>query len=163
MSSIITDSMVETRHKLIELIESLSFEVFHRKPASDRWSIAQICHHLVLVELATIKAVKWGLKEKEEINAERKNIIHILDRSQKFPAPKVVEPSNEPFEIQEIITMLQDSRKKLTELLDTIESPTILKERAVIHPAFGHLPLNQWVEAVPLHEQRHMEQIRELL
>ncbi|WP_010094083.1 DinB family protein [Ornithinibacillus scapharcae] len=163
MSSIITSSMVETRNRLLELIEPLSFEVFHKKPASDRWSIAQICHHLVLVELATVKAVKWGLKEDEEMSTERKNIIHILDRSKKFSAPKVVIPSDEAFEVKEIISMLYKSRKELLELIDSIESPAMLKERAVIHPAFGQLPLDQWIEAAPLHEQRHIEQIREML
>lgn len=163
MSSIITDTMKETRNRLLKLIEPLSFEALHAKPASDRWSIAQICHHLVLVELATIKAVKWGLKEEEDISVERKDIIHMLDRSKKLQAPMVVFPSDEAFDVKEIVTMLHDSRKKLNELLDSVESPSLLRERAVIHPAFGHLPLDQWIEAVPLHEQRHMEQIRELL
>ncbi|WP_026906717.1 DinB family protein [Paucisalibacillus globulus] len=163
MSSIITKSFEETREELVELVRGLSDEAFNAKPSEDRWSIGQIYHHLALVELATVKAVQWGVKEDKDTKTEQKNISPMLNRKKKFPAPKVVEPGGGPFEVKEIVEMLNNSRKKLLATVNSLEDSSSLYEKSVVHPAFGLLPLNQWVEAVPLHEQRHMEQIKEIM
>lgn len=74
-----------------------------------------------------------------------------------------VEPDTEPFEVQQIISLLNDSRKKLmTLLLGAINDTSILAEKSVNHPALGELPLDQWIEQIYLHEQRHLEQIKEI-
>lgn len=52
--------------------------------------------------------------------------------------------------------------KKLITFLDTIEDKSILSEKSVKHPALGELPLDQWIEQIYLHEQRHIEQIKEI-
>lgn len=39
---------------------------------------------------------------------------------------------------------------------------SILAKKSVMHPALGELPLDQWIEQIYLHEQRHIEQINEL-
>ena len=86
----------------------------------------------------------------------------LLDRTKKFKAPKIVEPDVEPFEVQQIIDLLNESRKKLMTFLSTIEDKSILAEKSVKHPALGELPLDQWIEQIYLHEQRHIEQINEI-
>lgn len=162
MSSLISERMHETRQNLIKEVLDLSYDQFNAKPEKVRWSIAEICHHLVLVELATIKAIRWGLQQKENTEAERKNIHLILDQTRKRLAPKIVEPLEEPFEVQQIIHLLNDSRQKLFQMVLSIKDPSILKKKALDHPAFGTLPLDQWIELVPLHEQRHIKQIKDL-
>ena len=52
--------------------------------------------------------------------------------------------------------------KKLLKTILSIEDPSVLKKKSVDHPAFGALPLDQWIELVPLHEQRHIKQIEEI-
>ncbi|ETI68380.1 DinB family protein [Neobacillus vireti] len=163
MNNLVNDNLFETRNNLVKVITLLSDAQFNRKPDTDMWSIAQVCHHLVLVEEASIKAIVWGLKESDRTQKERKNVHHIiLDRTKKFKAPKIVEPSAEPFEVQQIIDLLNASRKKLMTFLSTIEDQSILAEKSVGHPALGELPLDQWIEQIYLHEQRHIEQIKEI-
>ena len=162
MSNLVNDNLYETRNNLVKEITSLSYSQFNDRPGMNKWSIAQVCHHLVLVEQATIKAIAWGLKEIDNTQTERKNVQLILDRTKKFKAPKIVEPDVEPFEVQSIIDLLNDSRKKLMTFLSTIEDKSILAEKSVKHPAFGELPLDQWIEQIYLHEQRHIEQIKEI-
>ncbi|MEC2075593.1 PadR family transcriptional regulator, partial [Metabacillus fastidiosus] len=55
-----------------------------------------------------------------------------------------------------------NSRKKLITFLSTIEDKAILEEKSMKHPALGELPLDQWIEQIYLHEQRHIEQIKEI-
>jgi hypothetical protein len=132
------------------------------RPDTKTWSIAQVCHHLFLVEQATIKAIAWGLKGTDHSQKERKNVQLILDRTKKKQAPPIVEPTLEPLKVQQIMDMLSDSRKKLMDFLSTIEDQSLLVEKSFNHPAFGELPLDQWIEMIYLHEQRHIEQIKEI-
>ncbi|WP_409274621.1 DinB family protein [Neobacillus sp. SCS-31] len=162
MSNLVNDKLNETRSNLVKEITSLSYTQFNSRIGTDMWSIAQVCHHLVLVEQATIKAIAWGLKQVDDTRTERKNVHLMLDRTKKFQAPEIVEPGTEPFEVQSMVDLLNDSREKLLGFLSTIEDKSILAEKSFKHPALGELPLDQWIEQIYLHEQRHMEQIKEL-
>ncbi|MFJ8259150.1 DinB family protein [Peribacillus asahii] len=162
MSKSVNDNLYETRNNLVKEITSLSYDQFNMRPGMNKWSIAQVCHHLVLVEKASTKAIIWGLEEIDSTQKERKKIHLILDRKKKIKAPKIVEPDVEPFEVQQIIDLLSDSRKELLTFLSTVEDKSILAKKSVKHPAFGELPLDQWIEMIYLHEQRHIEQIKEI-
>ena len=74
MSNLVNDNLYETRNNLVKEITSLSNTQFNSSPGMNKWSIAQVCHHLVLVEQATIKAIAWGLKEIDNTQKERKNV-----------------------------------------------------------------------------------------
>lgn len=163
MNKFVDDNLHETRNNLVKEITLLSDAQFNSMPSMNKWSIAQVCHHLVLVEEASIKAIAWGLKETDSVPKERKNVHNImLNRTKKIKAPKIVEPDVKPFEVQQIIGLLNQSRKKLLTFLSTIEDKSILAKKSVMHPALGELPLDQWIEQIYLHEQRHIEQINEL-
>lgn len=163
MNQYVNDSLYETRNNLVKEITLLSDAQLNSKPDLNTWSIAQVCHHLVLVEEASLKVIAWGIKKGDYIQQERKEItLLVLDRTKKLIAPKIVEPSLEPFEVQQIIDLFNDSRKKLMTFLSTIEDTSILSKKSVQHPALGELPLDQWLEQIYLHEQRHTEQIKEI-
>ncbi|MCG3087448.1 DinB family protein [Sporosarcina cyprini] len=162
MKKLVIDHLDETRNNLMKELAYVSDDEFNSKPDLNSWSIAQVCHHLVLVEAATIKAVAWGIKEDEKTPREPRKIDLIFDRTRKIQAPKIVEPNIEPFTVQQIIDLLNSSREKLVAFLSGIEDESILTKTAVKHPAFGELPLNQWIELIYLHEQRHIEQIKEI-
>ena len=163
MSNLVNDNLYETRNNLVKEITSLSYSQINGRPGMNMWSIAQVCHHLVLVEQATIKAIAWGLKKVDNTQTERKNVHLMLDRTKKVKSSEIVEPDVEPFEVQSIIDLLNDSRKKFLTFLSAIEDKSILSEKSFKHPALGELPLDQWIEQIYLHEQRHTEQIKEII
>ena len=162
MNSLINDHLCETRNNLVEEIKLLSDAQFNAKPDTNSWSIAQVCHHLSLTEEKFVNVIAWGLKQEDSKQTERKNVHLILDRTTKVPAPEFLEPANDVFTIQQIIELLDDSREKLTTFLDKVEDPSILAEKSFKHRLLGELPLDQWVELVYIHEQRHIEQIKEI-
>ncbi|WP_313432996.1 DinB family protein [Siminovitchia terrae] len=163
MNKLANNHLHETRNNLIKEISVLGDAQFNSKPDPNSWSIAQVCHHLVLVEEASIKAISWGLQDSASTQKERKNVHSILlNRTKKLKAPKIVEPDVKPFEIQQIIDLLSESRKKLMTFLSTIEDESLLAKKSMKHPAIGDLPLDQWIEQIYVHEQRHIEQIKEL-
>ena len=162
MSKLENDNLFETRNRLVNEITSLSYDEFNSRPDINQWSIAQVCHHLILVEILFAKAIAFGLKKINGNKTEPKKIHHILDRSKKIEAPEMVKPDVELFEVQQIVELFNDSRNKFLAVLSSIEDKSILAEKSVEHPFFGELPLNQWIELLYLHEQRHIEQIKEI-
>jgi DinB superfamily len=163
MNQSVYDNLNKTRSDLVKEITDLTDGQFICKSDREMWSIAQVCHHLILVEEASLKAIAWGLSEVENSPTEQKKIdLILLDRTKKFKAPKIVEPGVEPFEVQQMIDLLKESRYKLMTFLNGIEDTSILMERSVKHPALGELLLAQWIEQIYLHEQRHIQQIIEL-
>lgn len=154
--------LLATRERLLNEISSLTDDEFNRTMDSNKWSIAQICHHLMKTETLFSKAILFGVNQRILSKTERKPIQIVSDMSIKYQAPKVSEPGSGPFQVAEIIQLLSDSRNKLIDVLDKIDDPSILKELAVNNPRFGDLPLDQWIELLYLHEQRHIEQIKDL-
>lgn len=89
MNKLINDNLYETRNNLVKEITLLSDDQFNSKPDMKKWSIAQVCHHLVLVEEASIKAIAWGLKEIDSTQKERKNVhLILLDRTKRLKLQK---------------------------------------------------------------------------
>ncbi|MBG9453736.1 PadR family transcriptional regulator [Lysinibacillus sphaericus] len=162
MSQLINDQLCETRNNLVEEIKLLSDIQFNTKPDANSWSIAQVCHHLILTDASFVRLIAWALKQEDSKQVERKNIQLVADRTKKIPAPEFVVPAEDFFTVQQIIELLEESRKKFTTFLDTIEDPSLLAEKSFKHPFLGDLPLDQWVELVSIHEQRHIEQIKEI-
>ncbi|MGE7635394.1 DinB family protein [Bacillus paramycoides] len=161
MSLLESHNLLETRDRLISEISLLSYDEFNRSPERNKWSVAQICHHLILAEKLFTKAIVLGLRNIDN-KTEHKNINLVLDRTKKLEAPEMVKPTSEPIEVQQIIDMLNDSRNKLLAVLSTVKDKSLLAEKSAKHPVFGELSLDQWIELLYLHEQRHIEQIKEI-
>lgn len=80
MSNLVKEELHETRNNLVKEIISLNKTQLNESPGTNQWSIAQVCHHLVLVEQVTIKAIELGLKQPEHTETERKKVQLMLDR-----------------------------------------------------------------------------------
>lgn len=155
-------SLEETRQRLIDEISLLSSNQLNVRPDSDTWSIAQICQHIALTEKSFAKAIRYGLKQADNPNSELKPIHVLSDRSRKIKAPEIVIPNDERLDLQEILDLLSESRNFFLETIGNVSDTTALTKKTVIHPLFGDLPLQQWAELAPLHEDRHVDQIKEI-
>lgn len=155
------ENLFFTRVQLVNEISNISDEVFNRKLETNKWSIAEICHHLLKTETLFTKAILFGLEQNKRAKAVRKPIEDVLDRSKFISAPKISEPGTGPFYVLQLIQQLNDSRIDLLGVLNKIDDKSILEEIAVKHPVFEDLSLDQWVELLYLHEQRHIQQIKD--
>lgn len=151
-----------TRQRLLEQVLPLSFEELNQKPDSNTWSIAQVCEHIALAETSFAKAIRYGLKQEDNPYNHPKPIHVLSDRSQKVKAPDIVAPGEKPLELQEILDLLSNSRTLFLQVLEQVDDPSVLTKKTVPHPLFGDLPLHQWTELIYLHEDRHIEQIKEI-
>ncbi|MGN7358108.1 DinB family protein [Paenibacillus sp. SAF-054] len=158
----INHNLKETRDELLGTLQGLNRNQLNIKEDSDRWSIGQICQHLIKTEELFVVAIRKGLKSKEDSSIKEISLEFLLDRSKKITAPDIAKPTDEIIEYNEIIEKLKNSREKLYELLNTIEDPSVLSRRHYIHPVFKEMLLIDWVRTLYLHEQRHVKQINEI-
>jgi len=159
----IYQKLTETREELLGIINKVSRDQLNFRKDSDSWSINQIYQHLITTEELYVVAIRRGLKSQEESSLERRQLDFLLDRSKKIMAPEIARPTNEQLEPQEIIGKLSNSRAKLFELLDSIEDPSVLSRKSFVHPVFKEMLLVEWVEFIYFHEQRHMQQMNEII
>ncbi|MFJ7941959.1 DinB family protein [Peribacillus sp. NPDC096622] len=156
------DLLLESSEQLIEEVKELDYEKINDKPTMDKWSISQICHHLYLSENLFTKAIENGLKDKDHESVVHKPIHLVSDRTKKFESPEIAKPSEEPLSVETILIFLTQSRENLLNILRSIDDKSILSKKTANHPAFGELSLEQWIELLYLHEQRHIEQIKDI-
>lgn len=159
----IKQKLKETRDELFGILTGLSGDQLNQQKDLNSWSISQVCQHLFKTEELYVVAIKKGLKSKEDSFIENKSVEFLLDRSQRLEAPDIAKPTDEFLEYEEIIEKLNNSRQKLLELLNTVEDESVLSRRHFIHPVFKEMLLIEWVKSLYLHEQRHINQINEII
>ncbi|WP_423800519.1 DinB family protein [Neobacillus sp. SAB-20_R2A] len=160
---VLRERLAEARSQLINEIQNLGFDGFNKSPGESSWSVAQVCHHLYLAEKSFTSGLIYGMKSEKSQKADAKPLqLYLLDRTKKIDAPSIVAPSMGPFELQQILNLLEESRANLLTVMDGVKDKTVLTEKSAKHPLFGYLPLYQWIENVYLHDQRHIEQIKEI-
>ncbi|TVX82681.1 DinB family protein [Peribacillus simplex] len=162
MNYIEYDLLFESRNQLIEEITELDEKMLHHRPAPEVWSIAQICHHLYLTEQVFTEAIANGIRERDFNNIIQKNIYLVTNRTKKFVSPDIVSPSSIPFQLSGLMDFLAESRDRLLQVLYDMGSDILLNRKKAKHPLFGDLSLDQWIELLSLHEQRHIKQIQEI-
>jgi len=159
----INQKLKETRNELLGILNRLNKDQINQRKDSYSWSIGQIGQHLFKTEEIYVVAIKRGLKSSESSNTESKPLDFLLDRSKKLVAPDIVKPTEDIFEVEEVIEKLNQSRQKLEETLSTLEVPSELSRRHFVHPVFKEMLLIDWVRSLYLHEQRHIRQIEEII
>ncbi|TPG69846.1 DinB family protein [Brevibacillus laterosporus] len=150
----------EVRAELVKAVEGLSDTDINQVALEEVWTIGQVLEHLYLVEWAVAQNAKRVLAN-EDVITEPKPISLTLDRSKKLQAPAPYEPTTEPKHVEELLQKLEAARTSLLAVFEGAEISQRAK-KAFPHPVFGLLDMNQWLEFVGLHEQRHLEQIKEI-
>ncbi|AJD90198.1 hypothetical protein JMA_08810 [Jeotgalibacillus malaysiensis] len=151
-------NMLETRHELIALVQSLNEEELNTPAPSGGWTVAQVVEHLAVAEVNFLKLVDHAIRQRKIGRADTKDFSIVRDRSVKMKAQH--EPSAIRRDHEECLTMLQQSRKK-TELFITEHKD--IEQYIVSHPRFGDIPATSVFTLIAEHENRHIDQIKEIL
>lgn len=166
----IFDHIDAARARLLGAVEGLSEEQQHFRPAPDRWSVAQLCEHLSIVEGNVVGLLGKLLGKSEESGASRDDgapfapvsIEEFVERSRdvKYDAPERIRPADAP-SLSDSLAALDASRAALRALRPRIERADGHALRFP-HPIWGPLDLYQWLLFVGAHESRHLAQIEAL-
>lgn len=124
--------------RLVDTITPIDDSLFSRSPADNEWSVAEIVHHLCLVEERVIKELETELASPpRKIRFLRKLIPTsiVASRLLRVKAPRGVNPLNPPPRA-EVIANYDAARSRLKELCSTY-GQNRLKQVIFKHPFLG--------------------------
>ena len=150
--------------KLVDTITPIEDSRFSRSPGENEWSIAQIVHHLCLVEDRVIEELEKELANPpRRIGLLRKFIPTsiVASRLLRVKAPRGVNPLNPPAR-SEVIANYDAARSRLKELCST-HGRNRLRQVIFKHPFLGEIDGTATISFIGYHELRHYKQIREVI
>ena len=135
------------------------------RPEPDRWSPAEIVHHLVIVDRRINQRLKAMIEEARALPPESddSSIVatiaqRVATRDRRFKTSEASEPRDtDPSRIWDDLAVV---RRELEEIVTTGDGLALGKVFAP-HPALGPLCGYDWVAFVGAHAARHADQIRE--
>jgi len=163
----------QTRNGVIGATKGLSEAQRKFKPAPDRWSIAEIVEHIVVVQELVLGPIREQLAKSPVVTADRdyKQIDAVIvnqlpDRLQKFQAPEMLRPTGR-WEPSVALDRLVKNYARLSEYLDStpdlrqhqVDAPPL---KAVSKGAYDSMDGYQWVLGAAAHTERHTKQILEV-
>lgn len=166
----IYDDLDRTRARLLQTVEGLTGEQQAFRPAPDRWTVAQLCDHLAVVEANVLNLAGRVLAKAEGSGAARAaaapfapvSIDEFVEQTRgvRLNAPEAVRPGDSR-PLADSLAALRESRAALHALRPRLERADGHALRFP-HPAWGALNLYQWLLFVGAHEARHLAQIEAL-
>jgi hypothetical protein len=163
----VLEGLKADRAALRAAVDAVAPELRERKPAPDRWSVAEVLEHLAIVEerivglLATmIPAAPLAGRDDGAGAAPTIDRARLRNRTARVQAPDPIQPTG-TMTTEDAWQRLERSRARLLEVLDTAVGRD-LTAIGRAHPVLGQLDGYQWIAAVGGHEERHAAQIREL-
>ena len=158
----------QTRDDFLEAVESVTEAQWDFRPGPDRWSIGLIAEHLGLVEQGLFGRVERALAtdahpDGRSAVAGKDGLIETMlrDRGARRDAPERVVPTGD-VEREAALRIYRERRARSLAFAETTADP--LRAHTLDHhrPAFGTLDAYQWLLYIPLHNQRHIQQIEEI-
>src|SRR6266550_481378 len=158
------------RTALREAVELVPTDLRDQQPGPDRWSVAQVLQHLVIIEKRigmgmtkwVADAVAGGVGPEGETSSilNSLDLALIADRSRRRNAPEEVRPNGE-LDAASAWTALEQTRAALRAGVLPADG-LALGEVIQMHPVLGPINLYQWLLFVGSHEVRHTAQVREI-
>jgi DinB superfamily len=157
-----------SRQAFLEATSGLSEAQWNFKPAPDRWSIAECAEHIGVTEafvlkLITEQALKSAAEPEKRTEVQGKDtsiMVAAVDRSAKFKAPEVIQPTRRWATSGEITKNVLENRARTIEFISRTQED--LRDHFMDHPVFKTLDTYQWILLTSAHMRRHTAQILEV-
>lgn len=157
-------SLADTQTALLATLATVSDEQFLARPAEDKWSMAELVEHIILVDRSILKGIhKFGATPSAAPIVStlilEKIVDRVADRSRKVPAPKYFIPKGMFATKAEAVAGFKKHRASIDEFIQTTELP--LKLIGFPHQIFGVLNGVDWLVFMAGHCERHRLQMEE--
>lgn len=149
-----------------DMIEGLTPEQLAFQESPDRWSIAGIAEHIVITETFFESTIQEVLASEPMVHAadsgatDEQIVAAMADRTQKFQAPDIAQPTGKYTTADEILADFDARRAMTVEMVNNADVD--LRSVGSEHPALGMLDGAQWVLFVASHADRHLDQMQQV-
>jgi len=156
----------KTRAGVLAATKGLSEAQWNFKPATNRWSVAEVTEHIAAAEdllrgLVEDKVMKSPARtETEDVKAIDELVLQqVPDRSHKVQAPEPLQPNNRFGSPKDSLKHFRESRAKTIAFLKETKE---LRGHAMDAPIGKKLDAYEWVLFLAAHSERHTKQILEV-
>lgn len=161
-----TAYLEKTRADVLAATKGLSEAQWNFKPATNRWSVAEVTEHIAAAEDFLMTLVREKVMTSPartnatDVKATDEFVLKVIpDRTKKVQAPEPLQPSNRFGSPSESLKHFKASRTKTIAFLKNTKD---LREHALASPTGKELDGYQWVLLVAAHSERHTKQINEV-
>ena len=150
--------------ELVRTISPLEPDIYIQRPTSGEWSVAEIVHHLCLVEGRVIKELEGAIARPPKRVALLRRFIPtsiVSVRLVRVKAPKAMNPLDAP--VKDVALKNFDTARNALKTLCATHGTERFRNLVFKHPFLGEIDGVATVSFVGYHEQRHYKQIREVL
>jgi hypothetical protein len=156
----------KTRADVVAATQGLSDAQWHFKPATNRWSVAEVIEHIAASEDFLMEMIKTNVMrapartQAEDLKAIDGMILNrVPDRTAKVQAPEPLQPNNRFGSPRETMKHFRDSRARTIAFLRKTKD---LRQHAVDSPFGKQLDGYQWLLFIAAHSERHTKQLIEV-
>ena len=163
--------LTEHRLRLHEEVAAVPPSLRERRPAPERWSVAEIVEHLSLVEQRVAELLTRRVTAARATGAgpdpDTCSVVStyvnpnaLVDRTTRISAPEPVRPTGTLDTTAGTEALVQSHAAMVSSLQNA--NGVNLTQLTAKHPVFGPLNMYHWVVFLALHDDRHAAQIREI-
>jgi uncharacterized damage-inducible protein DinB len=159
------EQLNRTRAGVVEATKGLSETQWNFKPGPERWSVAEVLEHIVLVEdfllentSQKVMQAPAGKANREYKSTDKMVLSAIADRTKKAQAPEPAIPKGR-WSAEESLDHFLKSRDRTMEFL---RSTPGLRDHVTDSPLGQPLDGYQWLLYISAHSERHAKQILEV-
>ncbi len=150
--------------RLLDAVSPLDANLYSQRPSEGEWSVAEIMHHLCLVEDRVIKELENAVaRPPQRVGFLRRfmptSIVSV--RLIRVKAPKAMNPLDAP--AKEVAKENFERTRESLKILCATHDENRFRNLIFKHPFLGDLDGVATVSFIGYHEQRHYKQIREVL
>lgn len=159
-----TKYLEKTREGYLHTARSLSREQLQYKPAPDRWSVAEVLEHIIIVERRVLGSIKKTVQQApntpKSTFEDEFLVSRVATRNGRFKGPDVLMPKGQWPEDQ-LPLEFEAVRRRSIEFAGATQAE--LRQHTFPHPLFGELDCYQWLLLIPAHCERHLAQAAEVM
>lgn len=160
----------EARASLHSALDRIPASLRRQRPATDRWSAAEVIEHLTIVERAftgrvvgaieAARAAGLGTEAGPREPLPAAVTARMADRVNTRSAPEAFKPTG-TIESRESWAQLEQGHRRLQVSVAAADG-LALNTVTADHHAFGTLSVYQWIELMAAHETRHVGQLDDI-
>lgn len=153
---------------LVSAFESVPAERRAARPTPDRWSPAEIVHHLTIVERRLVHRLRQLVEEARALEPETETsslfpmvlATKVENRDRRLSTTEAGEPKDT--DPSRVLADFADVRNEFKGVVASGDGLRLGEVKAP-HPVLGHFSAYEWIAFAAAHSKRHAEQIREMM
>ena len=159
------DRLQKTEQELMQLVAGVTDAQWTFKPAPERWSIAEVVEHIVLAEAMmfdlAVRSLDRPPDPKWDATLAKTDTLRkaLPNRSRRVDAPAAIKPQ-QAMSRADLMARYGEQRQRALAYARDSDRP--VKAHTAPNPFFGDLNAHQWLLYIPLHNERHNQQIAEV-